>query len=164
MSSKSEIGVELRRRTYQYGPGVYRTVRGTKREAVLDAAKLSHHYESEGVAFTVGERLPSREWPIMVDAVPLLEKGQPLHGRDARGVVGPDLGPELKRRAEAWGVVLIRMLTDRSGATTSAHRENTDRSAEIRAMGRYRSHRVGGGSTNRRYGVFFYLGAEEAAS
>lgn len=158
MTSKAEIGVELRRRTYQYGPGVYRTVKGTKREAVLEAAKLSHHYETEGVEFSVGEKLPSKEWPIMVDAVPLLEKGQALRGASVPNHAGPDLAPELVRRVKAWRVVLVRMMTDRSGATTSAHRENAGRDDELRGLGRYRSHRIGADESRRRYGVFFHLG------
>lgn len=164
MTGKSEIGVELRRRTYQYGPGVYRTVKGTKREAVLDAAKLSHHYESEGVAFTVGERLPSKEWPILVDAVPLLVPGQALRGASVPNHAGPDLAPELVRRVKAWRVVLVRRLMDASGATSTAHRENAGRDDELRALGKYRSRRIGGDHARRRYGVFFHYAPEEADS
>lgn len=159
MTTKTEMGVELRRRTYQYGPGVYRTLKGTKREAVLEAAKLSHHYETEGVEFSVGDKLPSGEWPIMVDAVPLLPHNQALRGSDAGpGHRGENKAPELARRVERWGVVLVRLFQDRSTATSAAHRENKDRSEDLRGLGRYRSRRIGADESRRRYGVFFHQG------
>lgn len=144
MTSKSEIGRELRLRTYQYGPSVYRTVKGNNRAAVLEAAKLSHHYAAEGLAFHVGDKLPSKEWPIMVDAAPLLNPDQMLLGSEKN----------LSALAPLWGVVLVWSYGSQTAATSRAHKANSQRNGELSEIGSFKSRRIG--LADPKYGVFFH--------
>lgn len=149
MSTKSEIGAELRRRTYQYGPSVYRTVQG-ERDAHRQATDLTLHYRSEGLGFTVGEKIPGEGayYPVIANAVPFLTD-------DTGGDVPDERVAELVARGRKWGVVLVRALPKATNASSMAHRQNKLLTTE----GRFRSRRVGASAmSGGGFGVFYVHG------